>query len=125
MGIRVDLDKCTGCGNCVLSCPFDLIDIIDQKAHISEGCNLCGACQGACTSDAIIIEADTEAAPVSDSHRGIWVFAEQRDGKLKSVSYELLAVLAETLVVFNPLYILLVNTIIHPSPHPYRFYISF
>ncbi len=28
---------------------------------------------------------------VNDSYRGIWVFAEQRNGKVKSVSYELIA----------------------------------
>jgi len=91
MGIQIDLDKCTGCGDCIPSCPFGLIEIIDEKAHINEGCTLCGACQEACIYEAILIEAVPEAAAVSNSHRGIWVFAEQRDGKLKSVGYELLA----------------------------------
>ncbi len=91
MGIQIDLDKCTGCGNCATSCPFGLIEIIDEKAHINEGCTLCGACQEACAFDAILIEAAEEAVPVSDSHRGVWVFAEQRNGELKSVGYELLS----------------------------------
>jgi electron transfer flavoprotein alpha subunit len=91
MGIRVDFEKCTGCGNCVPVCPFGLIEIIDGKAHIKEGCTLCGACRDACTFQAIIIEAIPEAAPVSDTHRGVWVFAEQRDGQLKGVACELLA----------------------------------
>ena len=91
MGIQIDLEKCTGCGDCQPVCPFDLIEIIDDKAHIKEGCTLCGACQDACDYEAIIIEAVTEAAPLSDEHRGIWVFAEQRDGQLKSVGYELLS----------------------------------
>ncbi len=91
MGIQIDLDKCTGCGDCQPSCPFDLIEIIDEKARIKEGCTLCGACQEACGFDAILIEEVAEAAPISDDHRGIWVFAEQRDGQLKSVGYELLS----------------------------------
>jgi len=91
MGIQVDLDKCVGCGICVPVCPFDLIEIIDEKAYIKEGCTFCGACQEACDYDAILIEAADETAAISDSHRGIWVFAEQRDGKLKSVGYELLS----------------------------------
>ncbi len=92
MGIRIDPDKCVGCGDCIPACPFDLIEIIDENAHIHEGCTLCGACQEACDYDAILIEeAATETAVISDSHRGIWVFAEQRDSKLKSVDYELLA----------------------------------
>jgi len=91
MGIQIDLDKCVGCGICVPVCPFDLIEIIDEKAYIKEGCTFCGACQEACDYDAILIEAADETAAISDSHRGIWVFAEQRDGKLKSVGYELLS----------------------------------
>ena len=91
MGIRIDPDKCTGCGDCQPYCPFDLIEIVDEKARIKDGCNLCGACQEICDYDAILIEAVPETAAISDSHRGIWVFAEQRDGELKSVDYELLA----------------------------------
>ncbi len=101
MGIQFDLDKCTGCGICIPVCPFDLLEIVDDKVQLEEGCTLCGACQEACDYEAISIEEVTEAAPaVSDSHRGIWVFAEQRDGKLKSIAYELLSKgkeLAETL----------------------------
>ncbi len=91
MGIQIDLDKCTGCGNCVPACPFGLLEIIDDKVQLKEGCNLCGACQDACSDEAILVEAVPETEVVSDSHRGVWVFAEQRDGKLKSVAYELLS----------------------------------
>ncbi|MBI4283339.1 MAG: electron transfer flavoprotein subunit alpha [Chloroflexi bacterium] len=91
MGIEVDLDKCTGCGNCLPACPFGLIEIVDGKAHINEGCTLCGACQSQCAYDALLSEAVTEVAPIGDSHRGIWVFAEAGDSQLKSVDYELLA----------------------------------
>jgi len=91
MGIQIDLDKCTGCGDCVTVCPFGIIEIVDDKARINEGCTLCGACQEVCSYDAILIEAAEETVVVSDSHRGIWVFTEQRDGKLKSVGYELLS----------------------------------
>ena len=91
MGIQFDLDKCTGCGNCVPACPFGLLEVVDDKVQLKEGCNFCGACQDACDFEAILIEAVPETAVVSDSHRGVWVFAEQRDGKLKSVAYELLS----------------------------------
>ncbi len=91
MGIQIDLDKCTGCGNCVPACPFGLLEVVDDKVQLKEGCNLCGACQDACDFEAILIEAVPETAVVSDSHWGVWVFAEQRDGKLKSVAYELLS----------------------------------
>ena len=91
MGIQIDLDKCVGCGDCVPVCPFGLLKIIDDKVQLEEGCTLCGACQEACAYEAILIETLPETEALSDRHRGIWVFAEQRDGRLKSVAYELLA----------------------------------
>jgi electron transfer flavoprotein alpha subunit len=92
MSIHVDKDKCTGCGSCVPSCPFGLIDLVDGIAHIKvEGCTLCGACRDACAFEAITIDATApQAGPSPDGHRGVWVFAEQRDGILGSTGYELL-----------------------------------
>ena len=57
MGIQIDLDKCTGCGNCVPVCPFGLLEVVDDKVQLEEGCTLCGACQEACSDEAILIEA--------------------------------------------------------------------
>jgi electron transfer flavoprotein alpha subunit len=89
MTIRINIDECTGCGSCEPVCPFGIIEVIDEKAQIKEGCNLCGACVEACTYDAIIIESVEQE--ISEGYSGVWVFAEQRDGKLKSVSYELVS----------------------------------
>ena len=91
MGIQIDRDKCTGCALCLASCPFGLLEIVDDKVQVKEGCNLCGACQEACDYEAILIEVAAEPADDDDSYRGIWVFAEQWQGRLKSVTYELLA----------------------------------
>ncbi|MBA7495549.1 Caffeyl-CoA reductase-Etf complex subunit CarE [subsurface metagenome] len=91
MGIQIDFDKCIGCGDCIPSCPFGLLEIVDEKVQIKDGCTLCGACQEACDYDAIVIEVTAEAPAAIDSHQGVWVFAEQRDSRLKSVAFELLA----------------------------------
>ena len=88
MGIQIDPEKCTGCGSCEPVCPFGAIEVVDDIAQVSEGCNLCGACVEACDYDAIIIEEVEQE--VAEGFQGVWVFAEQRDGKLKSVAYELL-----------------------------------
>ena len=91
MSIRIESEKCTGCGRCVDVCPLGIIELVDDIAQIGEGCNLCGACRDACTFEAIIIEMPVETAPADESYRGVWVFAEQQDGHLKGVAYELVS----------------------------------
>jgi NAD-dependent dihydropyrimidine dehydrogenase PreA subunit len=62
--VKIDPDKCDGCGLCVPSCAEGAIKIINGKAVLSAD-NLCdglGACLGECPRDAITIEErDTDA----------------------------------------------------------------
>jgi len=93
MPIIVDRDKCTGCETCISVCPFDAIKIKDDgKAFINEYCQACMACLSACPEGAII-EIKEEGAPISyqpSDYKGVWVFAEQREGSVAHVSLELL-----------------------------------
>jgi electron transfer flavoprotein alpha subunit len=90
--IKVNLEECTGCGNCTSVCPFGLIEIVDGKAVIKEGCTLCGACVDACDFGAITIEAPQKtSADDAAKARGVWVYAEQHRGVLKNVAFELLS----------------------------------
>lgn len=90
MAIKVIEEKCIGCGQCVDVCPFDAIDIIDGKAVINENCTICGSCIEACPTEAIYREEGEKKETNIDEYEGIWVFAEQRNGKLMNVSIELL-----------------------------------
>jgi len=49
---KVDLEKCTGCGICVKTCPEKLISIRNGKAYI-RACFACGACILACPNKAL------------------------------------------------------------------------
>ncbi|MGM0441638.1 MAG: FAD-binding protein [Elusimicrobiota bacterium] len=103
MPIKVNSDKCSGCGVCVDSCPFNVIEIVDRAevgkehpkydkiAKINEGCNLCGACVDACPLGAIsITEVEKKPKVNIKDYTDIWVFAEQKKGEVQEVALELL-----------------------------------
>lgn len=56
--IKIDVEKCTGCGACAEGCPEGAIQIIDGKARLVSEllCDGLGACIGDCPEDAIIKE---------------------------------------------------------------------
>jgi len=103
MPIQIDLDKCSGCGICLKACPFEIIEVKSRdeegKHHprfkkfavINEGCTLCGACVEACPLEAISITKDEKKPKVSlKEYKGLWVFAEQKEGEIQEVALELL-----------------------------------
>lgn len=97
MPIVVKLDKCTGCETCLDSCPFDAIEITDGKAYINEYCNACMACLSTCPEGAILEIPEsgtqtTEQRQLITEFKGVWIFAEQREGIIASVAFELLGV---------------------------------
>ncbi|NOX97467.1 MAG: electron transfer flavoprotein subunit alpha [Nitrospirae bacterium] len=90
MSIQIILDKCTGCTKCVPACPFGAIEVKDKKAVILENCNLCGACVEVCPFEAILLKKEDKVVEGLEDYTGVWVFAEQREGKLQPVGLELL-----------------------------------
>jgi len=87
--ISIIKEKCVGCKRCVGSCPFGAIAVIDKKAVIGPKCTLCGSCTESCKFEAINFVRDEIEKKDLSEYRGIWVFAEQRYGNLKSVAAEL------------------------------------
>ncbi len=93
MGIQVIFEKCTGCTLCVKACPFSAITMVNKKAVIDlHKCTLCGACVPACKLKAILLEKVQEKPVKTDIsvYKGVWVFIEQKKGKIQSISFELL-----------------------------------
>jgi len=86
--IKVLIDKCTGCGLCITSCPFQCISLVEDKAVISEECRLCGICVDVCPEKAIEVEEAERTVDLS-AYSGVLVFGEQRRGVISPVVYEL------------------------------------
>lgn len=103
MYIKTNTEKCTGCQECLNSCPYDAIEMRDERAFINEYCQLCRACLEACPEGAIIEvreEKDDAIGKPPGEYKGVWIFAEQRGGMPAPVSFELLGAgrrLADTL----------------------------
>jgi len=56
--VKIDEDKCTGCGLCIPNCAEGALQIVDGKAKLVKEiyCDGLGACLGHCPEDAITIE---------------------------------------------------------------------
>lgn len=90
MTVWIEMDLCNGCQRCLRECPYAAIEMKEGKAHILARCTSCGACLEVCKQKAVLSDIKPRVTPDFRDWKGIWVFAEQRGGRLAHVSLELL-----------------------------------
>ena len=62
--IKVDLEKCIGCGTCKSDCPTANIAIKDGKAVHGKWCLECGHCTAVCPQKAVTLAGDYDPAEI-------------------------------------------------------------
>lgn len=52
---EIELEKCTGCGDCIGQCPTNAVELVRGKAVIvrPQACNYCTECEPFCLAGAI------------------------------------------------------------------------
>lgn len=55
--IKIDIDKCDGCGTCVDTCPVEVLKIEEEKCIVADldECLVCMACEVQCPNSVIKI----------------------------------------------------------------------
>ena len=56
MAVSINKEKCTGCGDCVDTCPVEALSIKNEKAVVNDECIDCGACVDTCPNNAISLQ---------------------------------------------------------------------
>lgn len=91
--LKIDAEKCKGCSLCIKSCPCGALTMVDKLATVDlDKCTLCGSCESTCKFGAIERVINKQAKEDLSQYKGVWVFGEQRNGKVAEVVFELIGI---------------------------------
>lgn len=88
--LSVDYINCNLCRKCLDACPFNAIEVVDNQIQFTSACKVCKICIKQCPKGAITL-AEVESKGVNkDEYKGVLVYAEQVEGEVHPVTYELI-----------------------------------
>lgn len=86
----IDYVNCSLCKKCIEDCPFDAIEIVDGKIEMNSACKACGICVKSCPEDLIQPVEDKRKSVDKSLYSDVLIFAEQLEGEVHPVTYELM-----------------------------------
>ena len=87
--LNFDPAKCDLCGKCIEKCPFDALRMEKNGIAVNEKCRMCSVCVRTCPHQALWFEQAARAFDKSQ-WRDILIYAEQENGDIHPVVYELI-----------------------------------
>lgn len=88
--LSVEYGKCNLCKQCIEACPFNAIEIVDGKIQFTAACKVCKICVKRCPSQAIALSEVKKPTVNKAEYSGVLVFAEQLEGAVHPVTFELI-----------------------------------
>ena len=87
--LKFDMSRCDLCGQCIEKCPFGALRMEKDGVAVNEKCRMCSVCVKTCPHRAIHFEQAARSCDKS-KWRDILVYAEQENGALHPVVFELI-----------------------------------
>ncbi len=94
MSLKIIEKRCVSCSLCEQVCPVKAVSMTGDGLPLIDPalCNLCGICIEKCPTGAIVrVHGTSSSQKDFDEYKGIMVIAEEEEGKIAQVSYELVS----------------------------------
>lgn len=88
--LSINHSQCTLCRECITKCPFQALEIKNNKIETNASCKMCKICVKVCPEKAISLTEVTHARINKDQWQGVLVYIEKTENKNHPVSYELI-----------------------------------
>ncbi len=89
--LNFNASACNLCEQCLQKCPFGAMSVESETIVINEKCRMCGICIKVCPQHALTFEQKPlKSAEEKSRWQDILVYAEQEEGEIHPVTYELI-----------------------------------